>query len=103
MLRVTRIDTPDVTTLKLEGKLAGPWVDEVRHCWTKLAEEKARVCVYVDLHGLSFLDASGKTLLLQMERQGSELVGGSTFIRCLLHPVPLRRARSHSESISKES
>lgn len=101
MLRLTRIETADAMTLKLEGKLAGPWVDEVRHCWTRLAEHKDRV--QVDLQGLSFLDKSGATLLLQMERQGSQLVGGSAFIRYLLHPEPFRRARSHRESTSKES
>jgi anti-anti-sigma factor len=101
MLRLTRNETPDAVILKLEGKLAGPWVDVVRHCWTKLAEQKARV--NVDLLGLSFLDASGVALLLQMERQGSELAGGSAFIRCLLHPEPFSRVRNHHEPISKES
>ena len=101
MLRVTRIETPDATTLKLEGKLAGPWVDEVRHCWTKLVEQKIRVDA--DLQGLSFVDASGTTLLLQMERQGTRLVGGSAFIRCLLHPEPFRQAQGYHESTAKES
>ena len=101
MLRVTRIETPNSTTLKLEGKLAGPWVDAVRECWTELVEQKVRVDV--GLEGLSFVDASGTTLLLDVERQGARLLGGSAFIRCLLHPQPFRHARSRRESTAKES
>jgi ABC-type transporter Mla MlaB component len=101
MLRVTRIERQGGTTLKLEGKLAGPWVDEVTNCWTKLVDQK--IHVEVDLEGLSFVDASGTALLLRMERQGSRLLGGSAFIRCLLHPELFRQIRSHHESTSKES
>jgi hypothetical protein len=101
MLRLTRITGPNATTLKLEGKLTGPWVDEVKSCWVYLFEKKTPVDV--DLHGLSFPDPSGTTLLLRMERQGARLLGGAAFIRHLLHPELFRHVRSYPESTAKES
>jgi anti-anti-sigma regulatory factor len=100
MLRVTRIEKPKATTLKLEGKLCGAWVEELRQCWSNLVEEK--IPVEVDLEGLSFLDASGTTLLLQMERRGTLLLRGSAFVRCLLHPEPFRGKTDGQKSV-KES
>jgi hypothetical protein len=101
MLRVTRIGTPEAATLKLEGKLAGPWVDEVKDCWMRVVEQK--IPVDVDLQWLSFVDAPGRSLLLEMERQGTRLVSGSAFIRCLLHPELFRQTLKHRESVAKES
>jgi hypothetical protein len=90
MLRVAQFETPAKTTLKLEGKLAGPWVDEVSNCWANLVKKETHADVELD--GLSFVDERGTTLLLQMERQGSRLLGGSAFIHCLLHPESFRQA-----------
>jgi ABC-type transporter Mla MlaB component len=101
MLRVTPIQTERTTTLKLEGNLSGPWVDELRQCWAKLVAENAQV--EVDLRGLNFLDPSGTTLLLRMERQGSRLFGSSLFIHNLLHTEALVRATRPGKSSKKES
>ena len=82
MLRVTPIQSGNTTTLKLEGNLSGPWVDELRQCWAKLMEAKSPV--EIDLRGLNFLDSCGTALLLNMEGTGSRLFGGSPFIHDLL-------------------
>jgi ABC-type transporter Mla MlaB component len=101
MLRVTPIETGSTTTLKLEGNLSGPWVDELRRCWAKLMEEN--VPVEIDLRGLNFVDPHGTTLLLYMENQGSRLFGSSAFIHDLLHMEALVRATRPGESSRKES
>ena len=33
MLRITTSDIGEKVTLKLEGKLSGPWVEEFERCW----------------------------------------------------------------------
>ena len=101
MLRVTPIQTGSMTTLKLEGNLSGPWVDELRQCWTKLVEEN--VPVELDLRGLNFLDSSGTTLLLRMEREGSRLFGSSAFIHDLLHIEAVVRSTRPRRSSKKEN
>ena len=97
MLRITPVETGTTTTLKLEGSLSGPWVDELRRCWTKLAEGARPV--EVDLRGVGFSDTDGAMLLRRMERQGSRLVGSSLFLRHLLHT----EARPRSAALRKSS
>ena len=38
MLKVTTTDQNQTVTLKLEGKLAGPWVQEVTRVWSDTAQ-----------------------------------------------------------------
>ena len=85
MLRITRIDvggSPSNRTLKLEGKLLGPWVDELRR-----ACEELRIpphCLRLDLADLTFADPIGVKLLDDLVRQGATTVGCSGFIADLL-------------------
>jgi ABC-type transporter Mla MlaB component len=101
MLRVTPIQTESMTTLKLEGNLSGPWVDELRQCWTKLVED--HIPLEIDLRGLSFLDPDGTTLLLHMEREGTRLFGSSAFIHDLLHIEALVRTTRPRRSFKREN
>jgi ABC-type transporter Mla MlaB component len=72
MLKITlhRNETP--ARMSLEGKLAGPWVDEARKAWRSLPRPEAGSFV-VDLSGISYLDAAGKNLLATMWLEGAKL------------------------------
>lgn len=94
MLRITARKTRGSMALKLEGKIHGPWVDELRDCWQKLSREGGGMPIKaVELTDVSFIDGRGKDLLLRMQRKGVSLVGGSDFIWRLLadsKPTPAR-------------
>jgi ABC-type transporter Mla MlaB component len=77
--------------LKLEGKLSGPWVDELKNCWKIIAHRTNRKGIKVDLQGVSYLDNGGRDLLLRMEREGASLVECSDFIRQLLNVKEARQ------------
>lgn len=83
MLRVTPIKNGTMTTLKVEGNLSDPWVNELRSSWAKLAKEKT--AVEVDVRGLNFLDLNGAALLLEMERAGSRIFGSSPFVQDVMY------------------
>jgi hypothetical protein len=83
VLRITRGTENGADTLTLEGKLSGPWVDELERCWSDLRRNRCSL-VRVILQDVSFCDARGKDLLLSMERAGVSLVQCSGFIRQLL-------------------
>jgi len=40
MLRITTKESQDCLILQLEGKLAGPWVGELRDCWQSNHKEE---------------------------------------------------------------
>ncbi len=71
--------------LKLEGKLSGPWVDELQNCWKEaVAEGPHRKAIKIDMRGVSYVDPAGQNLLRLMEREGASLVECSDFIRQVL-------------------
>lgn len=48
--------------LRLDGQIAGPWVDELRAACAD-AMRRGRVPLRLDLRGVTFIDAAGLTLL----------------------------------------
>ena len=86
MLRITWIDAEGSDpngTLKVEGKLLGPWVDELgRACEVSGLPQH---CLRLDLAAVTFVDSIGLKLLDDLLRQGATIVGCSDFISDLLN------------------
>ena len=59
MLKVTTTNQNQTITLKLEGKLAGPWVQEVTRVWADTAQSP-RSGYVVDLRSVTFIDSPGQ-------------------------------------------
>jgi len=91
MLWVTEKRTEHGTWLILEGRLTGPWVDEVKRCWKRLLERGTGQATFIDVREVSFIDKSGKTLLSQMHRAGARLVSSGF----LMNSVVVSRRRYH--------
>ncbi len=81
MLRITRDPADQVIIINLEGKLLGPWIEEVQ---AAVAAARENGAVRMNLEGLSFIDHPGVELLRILRKNGVELVGGSAFIHGLL-------------------
>jgi anti-anti-sigma regulatory factor len=79
MLRFTRMAGTHLTqTIKLEGKLMGPWVDEVRKACATGTDLSSRISL--DLSDLTFLDAAGEGLLCDLIGRGMEVVACSGYV-----------------------
>jgi anti-anti-sigma regulatory factor len=72
--------------LVLEGRLAGPWVEELR-TYCRRVVETDRWCTMIDLTGVTFVDAEGKALLAQLWQQGVELRASGCLTRCLVEDI----------------
>ena len=83
MLRLTRIaGTHQTQTIKLEGKLLEPWVDEVRKACAVGADPSSGISL--DLAALTFVDAAGEGLLRDLIGRGIEIVACSGYVAELL-------------------
>lgn len=87
MLRITRIPRPDAPTLRLEGKLLGPWVDEVRRTCRdgEAGAGPGRPLTRLDLSDLTYTDADGIALLRELVAGGAEIAACSPFVADLLN------------------
>jgi len=97
MLRISYSDTPDGQRWSLCGRLAGPWVDELRSLWQQAREGAPLARAVVDLKEVIFIDEAGERLLAEMEIAGAELVAAGVenrhFVATLRNGAsrPLRR------------
>jgi ABC-type transporter Mla MlaB component len=73
-------------TLILEGRLAGPWVEELNSYWRRMAANSQGGAV-VDLSGVTFVDAKGKALLTRMWQQGADLRAAGCLTRCIVEEI----------------
>jgi ABC-type transporter Mla MlaB component len=78
MLKISEPLANHAVTLKLEGRLIGPWVAELKKsCEEHLA---AKCSVSLDLADLTFADRDGLALLLCLCGRGVRLVNCSPFL-----------------------
>ena len=84
MLRITEQSphpqAADRRALVLEGRLVGPWVEELR----RVLGGTEPGGITIDLSALSFADGDGLTLLRNLRDAGAELASASPFIAALI-------------------
>jgi len=79
MLKISQAGTPNhFVTLKLEGRVVGPWVEELRRiCEPILTESRA---LKLDLAEVSYADAEGVAMLNGFKARGVKLKNCSPFV-----------------------
>jgi hypothetical protein len=83
MLRIERHEPAGgAVRLRLAGRLAGPWVDEVRAACEDAFH--AGRGLGLDLRDVTFVDAGGVELLRGLVARQARLENGSTFVRTWL-------------------
>ena len=66
MLRISVNESANGKTMKLEGKIAGPWVEEVSRTWLALTSSLGARELHVDLREVAFIDDRGRALLREI-------------------------------------
>jgi anti-anti-sigma regulatory factor len=85
MLRIVRLDSDaggSISTLKLEGKLVGPWVGELRRAFEEVQVPPSRLAL--NLAAVTFIDSAGLQLLGDLLHRGATVYGCRGFIAELL-------------------
>ena len=79
MLKISQAGTPNHSvTLKLEGRVVGPWVEELRRtCEPLLAEDRA---LKLDMTEVSYADTEGVAALNSLKARGAKLKNCSPFV-----------------------
>lgn len=62
-------------SIRLEGKVVGPWVDECHRAWQAIRPELGLKKLRLDLRGVTFMDRRGIALLREIrKRSGAEVL-----------------------------
>jgi anti-anti-sigma regulatory factor len=87
MLRISVLNEPGMTRVKLEGKLAHEWVTEAKKAWSALTEMSGESEIVVDLLDVSFVDDAGHELLAEMRHADAELIGSGPLMSALIDEI----------------
>ena len=87
ILKITVRESPEAVTLILEGRLAGPWIWEVERAWSAITTKIRGLHLVVDLSGVSFIEAEGKTLLRRISEQEGELRADDVMTKAIIEEV----------------
>lgn len=69
MLKITVEESERAETIKLEGKITGPWVEELNRAWHALTPSLGHKQLELDMRGVGFVDAKGRQLLREIYQQ----------------------------------
>lgn len=90
MLKITLHDSAGEFRFRLEGKLSGPWVGELRQCWETASSTTGGRSTVVDLREVDFVDAPGEELLSDMIRRSVKLQVSTPFMQSVIDGIASR-------------
>jgi hypothetical protein len=91
MLKITLHDSARELRFKLEGKLNGLWVAELRQCWRTAASTTAGRRTVLELDEVDFVCAAGESLLAEMHQEGVRLMTATPMTRALVDEIRRRQ------------
>lgn len=87
-LRITIQDKAEALEMTLEGRVAGPWASELDRVWVEAAPRLQSKKLVIDLHNVTYADASGKQVLRDIYTQThAELVATTPWTQFLAEEV----------------
>ena len=88
MLKITISETETTMRMKLEGRIAGPWAEELNRVWVEKAPVLGSRKMSIDLSEVTYADEAGKKVLRELVAQsGAELVTGTLWTQYLADQV----------------
>jgi anti-anti-sigma regulatory factor len=87
MLKITTLTNAESIALRLEGRLAGPWVQELERCWDSVVGSTTNHPLTVDLSAVTYVDSAGKDLLKKIHKQGARLVASGCLTSCIVNEI----------------
>jgi outer membrane protein len=95
VMKITQIETEPNgrIVLKLEGQLAGLWVNELEEAWRRALEMSPGQDVAVDLSQVTFIDEEGRKLLERVHQAGSPLFARGCLTRSIVDKITGQRPR----------
>ena len=87
MLKITTLTHAESTILRLEGRLAGPWVQELERCWDSTVGTPTHLPLSEDLSAVTYVDSDGKDLLKKIHQQGAKLVASGCLTTCIVNEI----------------
>jgi anti-anti-sigma regulatory factor len=88
--------------LEVEGRLAGPFVDELERSWETERRRMPSERIVVRLSNVTFIDEAGKELLGRIWRAGAQVEGSGCMVRAIIARITSALFRGHDGKSESE-
>ena len=93
MLKITNSAAANEDRWILCGKLAGPWVGELRSNWDQVRDRSRGRRHVIDLSDVTVIDKSGEELLAALREEGAEFVARGVYTKHVLEDLYSKEER----------
>ena len=84
--------------MRLDGRVAGPWASELDRVWVETAPRLAARKLIIDLHNVTYVDATGKQVLRTIFAQThAEFLAPTPWTQFLAEEITARKEESIEE------
>lgn len=87
MLKITLHDSADEFRFRLEGKLSGAWVNELRQCWLTASSTTQGRRTVLDMREVDFVDDAAESLICDMTGAGVLVQVSSPFMQSVMDGI----------------
>ena len=84
MLKISILDTPSKRQLLIEGKLVGPWTNELARVWRQATTDLNGRALIIDVKGLTTITEDGENVLLELMKEGASFRSSGVFTKQVL-------------------
>jgi anti-anti-sigma regulatory factor len=100
MLRITVQDGDKSRTIKLEGKIVGPWVEEFRRTCRSLVPSLGSKELRLDLRDVGFVDVKGRDLLRKIyQKTNAHFLADSPLTRYFVEDAMRESQKKREEGV----
>jgi hypothetical protein len=98
VLKISIEQDPPVATLKIEGKLVGPWAMELEKTWRDMWVSARQKPLRLDIRGVTFADRKGAHILREIVKStGAEVLFDSPLTQYFANQATSATARDVEE------
>ena len=90
MFKISIVDTPSQRKLMVEGRLSGPWVDELRSTWRNASRDLDGRKLVIDVSSLTVISREGEDAIFDLMKQGAKFSCGGVLTRHVLKRLAMK-------------
>jgi hypothetical protein len=103
-LRISVYEYENSVGITLEGRVAGPWVDELSRVWLETIPRIGSKSLIIDLRNVTYADAPGTKALRTIYSQShARLISGSPWTEYLAQQISNENAKGSNEEVRHAS
>jgi hypothetical protein len=102
MFKISIVETRSQRKLVVEGRLSGPWVEELRAGWRNASRDLDGRKLVIYLNSLTVISREGEDAIVDLMKQGARFSSGGICTKYMLNRLA-QKCRRSVEALQEET